>query len=351
MISMGWLQGRLIRLIMTNRPLRTAVGFAQFQKRLYFGLLGLLPMRGIMIELTNHCNLSCTMCGNRLMKRKKGFMSRETFDAFIDGIPDGSLTYICLFGVGEPLLNPNAAYFSKRAREKADLVCISTNGIPMRNNDALMENLILSGANHFHFSGDGYNEETYEQVRVNARFRDFIDVLRRFKEARDRLNPDLSIELLYCLTVEHTIDEIRQAYETYHEYVDEITFKPLNNQSNTKIPYDPNKPIFGYSYYFPHRLRPCRSLWGAPLVMWDGRVSACARNYENELIVGDVKEDSIEKIWKGSAYRDIRKSHLTGKIPPRCRGCSDLHENPTKMVDLNMNIRKKANLPDYRVLG
>lgn len=67
----------------------------------------------IQIELTNHCNLSCVECPNRLMKRKRQHMRWDVINAIItDYIVPMEPECIILHKDGEPLLHPE---FSKIA--------------------------------------------------------------------------------------------------------------------------------------------------------------------------------------------------------------------------------------------
>ena len=63
---------------------------------------------------------------------------------------------------------------------------------------------------------------------------------------------------------------------------------------------------------FPNR--PCqlpfRSLW----VHHDGAVSSCCRDYHGELIVGDIKNQSIRDVWNGHVLEKLREAHRKGEV-------------------------------------
>jgi len=308
------------------------------------------PLKVVMLEPTNHCNLSCVMCGNRLLKRDKGYMTQETFDRFIEHLPKEPMDCICMFAIGEPLLHNRLADFFYRIRSRAKERVLSTNALLFLKDESLLERLILAGMNHLHCSGDGYNAATYEKIRINGKFDDFLKSLKSIRETRDRLNTDVIFELQYCLVNRHTLEEFEQVFRTYAELVDEIVFKPLNNQANVEIPFRPNEEVLGYQYYLPDVQHPCQWLWRGPTVLWDGRVSACCRNHCGEFIMGHINDSSLKDIWESPAYQDLRQAHLRGEPPERCQGCSELYEEEFRQWMMNRRIRKQLNRPKFRLL-
>ena len=57
----------------------------------------------------------------------------------------------------------------------------------------------------------------------------------------------------------------------------------------------------------------------------DGRVVACAIDYEGLFSVGNVKEHSVEELWKrlGEHLRSKHKNHDWENLPEICKGCGD----------------------------
>ncbi|MCA8941878.1 MAG: SPASM domain-containing protein [Planctomycetes bacterium] len=59
----------------------------------------------------------------------------------------------------------------------------------------------------------------------------------------------------------------------------------------------------------------------------DGRVFPCCRGPE-ELLMGNVRENTIEEIWNGETYRTLRQRMRAGDYPEPCKGCDILEANP-----------------------
>jgi radical SAM protein with 4Fe4S-binding SPASM domain len=289
------------------------------------------------------------MCGNRFMTREKGFMSRDLFNEIIQQLPDRSMKAISVFALGEPLMHSDLIYFLKTAKPKIKYdLAMSTNGLLFKKDKDFIAEVIMSGANHIHFSCEGYNKNIYEKYRVGAKFNDFLDNLKIFKELKDRLNPDIKVHLLYTLAHDHSIQDYRQAYDTFASYVDEIEFSPLNNAASTKIPYRPDEEIFGYKYFRLDKPNVCSLLWDEPTILWDGKVSACSRNHEGELIMGDIRNNTLFDIWEGEEYQKIRRMHRRKDFQEKCQNCFELYSDVIARPYINKLIRREANLPDLK---
>ena len=77
------------------------------------------------IEITNRCNLRCTFCpGTRRAPRT---MSPAEFDGVLEKL-QGSISYVYLHVMGEPLSHPQLAELLSLAAAREMRVCITTNG-------------------------------------------------------------------------------------------------------------------------------------------------------------------------------------------------------------------------------
>ena len=59
----------------------------------------------------------------------------------------------------------------------------------------------------------------------------------------------------------------------------------------------------------------------------NGKVFPCCRGPE-ELVMGNVLEQSVEEIWNGDRYREFRRRMFSGDYPDVCKGCDVLTANP-----------------------
>jgi MoaA/NifB/PqqE/SkfB family radical SAM enzyme len=68
---------------------------------------------------------------------------------------------------------------------------------------------------------------------------------------------------------------------------------------------------------------PCLTALVGMTILHDGRVALCSRDYEGEVILGDVSKDSIRGVWNSPLAREIRLKHLEGGRGAlrMCHGC------------------------------
>jgi radical SAM protein with 4Fe4S-binding SPASM domain len=73
----------------------------------------------------------------------------------------------------------------------------------------------------------------------------------------------------------------------------------------------------------PVKRGPCHRLLTSPVILADGRVNACAcRDVEAELVIGDLRTQSLPEILGGDALHTLIEQHDTGHLPPVCERCT-----------------------------
>lgn len=187
------------------------------------------------VELTNHCNATCSYCPHYKMTREMGFMTEETF-ARVLWVMDNK--YVTLHNFGEPTLHPLLPTFITQAREKGIKTEFSTNG--------------------------GVLDR--EGVKALMESRPY-----RIRIAYDEFQPDEFIKqvLLYN---QSTIVHIHSVNGSLEEK------KPFNTFAGSVegvSEYDKRLPCYFHKYnYF--------------TVLWDGRITSCCQDYEGVTAQGTV---------------------------------------------------------------
>jgi MoaA/NifB/PqqE/SkfB family radical SAM enzyme len=54
----------------------------------------------------------------------------------------------------------------------------------------------------------------------------------------------------------------------------------------------------------------CQIPWSSMTIKSDGLAASCEEDFNNEIILGDAKVDTLYDIWNGKKYADLRKAHL-----------------------------------------
>ena len=76
--------------------------------------------------------------------------------------------------------------------------------------------------------------------------------------------------------------------------------------------FEQNKDLKNMSHYAKQY---CEFPWTSTTVMAEGNVVPCTQISNNEIVLGNVKENSLKNIWNGEKYNELRKMHITGNFP------------------------------------
>lgn len=233
------------------------------------------------IELTNRCNLKCRMCptGRKELTRKRGFMKEQVFGKIVLEARKHN-TPIRLIRWGEPMLHPEFWVFLGLAKSRMLTVHLNTNG-------------------YF------FDDEALDLFEIFK-----IDSIK--------------------ISIHDSSDKVRDAL--YRLSIIEDTFRHVSvtsDESDMDVPYRFDKKSKYTTFYegreYP-RLPNCPEVFNKLSINWDGTVSACCADYDNQMLVGDVRENTLKEIWDGQKMRDYRElvvsdSHWT---LPVCANCYDL---------------------------
>lgn len=265
------------------------------------GNLEVPAIRMAAFELTNTCNLKCSVCSvNNGMKRARGFMDIDLFRRVLETNREIEIAQLCLWG--EPLMHPRLLDFVSAARERNTRSYLYTNGTLL--DDEMSMRILKSGLHRIFFSLDGYGE-TYSRIRGH----DYHDIevrIFRFLKLRQDLGSDMRVGVA-MVACEETAGLTGSFRERWRGVVDEIQITPHITHEQRM------------------RNSRCRLLWlGYPIVLWDGRVVPCCVDYEGTLSLGDVHDEpDLKVIWNGRRAVDLRKEHLDMLYRGVCGRCHE----------------------------
>lgn len=259
----------------------------------------------IWVEPTNKCNLKCVMCPNKTFKQEDlGFMDFDLFKKIIDEAKH--FVYdMNIHHRGESSLHPRFPEMIEYATKNGVTVKFHTNGTLLTESRA--RTFIESGLSLISFSFDGYNKASYENIRVNANFDKVTRNIERFLELKERLGSKTP------KTVMEVMEELEGFEYTREEKEKFLTRMRLMNRLIIKKPHNWAGNI-SIDTYSDDELVACTMPWHAQVVLWDGRVGTCPHDYFAEIILGDVKENSLVEIFNSPKTQELRKRHLELKI-------------------------------------
>ena len=140
------------------------------------------------VELNQICNLRCPMCSITIPKAREKYISEErmTWDTYKKIILECE-QYDCPSmnpqGVNEPLLDPKFEDYIKFA-SKHGFIDITMNTNATLLSEERSKKLLESGLTRLRFSLDAATKETYEKIRIGAKFEPVMKNIERFLEIK-----------------------------------------------------------------------------------------------------------------------------------------------------------------------
>ena len=263
----------------------------------------------LIIEPTNTCNLRCTFCFvTEGMTREGGFMEFDLFKKIIDDSPD--LEHLCMHNWGEPLLHKDIFRMIEYAKNKGvNYVVMNTNGTLLT--DKMIDQIVDSKLDIIRFSIDG-SAETFKRVR-GVELKKIEQNINKLKNVKEIRRPELKMGVVFTIE-EDTEGDVEDYITHWEQIVDHVRLQPkLITSPRTEVCPEP----FGKDY-------------GKLVVLWDGRVIPCCVDYNANLTVGSVQNDTIQNLWKNEKMDLLRKQHLNGQFPDTCANCNECESNKTE---------------------
>ena len=261
----------------------------------------------VILELTNQCNLSCVMCPRRYSNAKSGFLDYKLFKKVIDEMRARCDSGLVPFFRGESLLHPDFMRMLKYITlKRITPVQLSTNAILL--DDKMSDAILNSSINFISFSLDGFDKATYNKVRIGGDFALVVKNIGRFLEKKKLLNRDLPEVQVSMVKTIHTKNTITKFVSEWSNKVDRVRVYEEHSMDGN----------FGYlknSHIKSIAMRkPCKKLINEIAIYCNGDVALCNHDWNRRDSIGNIKKDSIEKIWKNKKYNELRRKHSDGKV-------------------------------------
>lgn len=261
------------------------------------------------IEATSYCNLRCTFCDRQSLvdKGMLGSMDFELFKHILDQFDDACRLWGVKFSYrGEPLLNPDIPNMIRYAKSKGVLdVYFNTNAMLLTKE--ISEKIIDAGLDRISISIDGIDKESYERVRIGAKFDTVVNNMETLLRVRDRLHssiPKIRIQTVKLPGIDET------AYiQRWKSYADEVAMLEYTDESKRETGIDAKWA--------------CPQLWQRLTIEWDGSVFGCNNDSLRGLYLGNAKDRSIYDCWHDVKLNEVRRMHREGlshKVTA-CDGC------------------------------
>lgn len=269
--------------------------------------------KSILIETCNNCQGKCFFCPYDEIRRKEKtiFLDFKVITRLVDEIANHKFERLTLFNNNEPLLDNRIYDIIAYAHQKMpDIeITLSTNGRLL--SQECLKKLKTSGLSTLYISIPSLKEEEYREMMS-------YDLSKIVKIIDGICNPEIikMIRIAIPRTKYYDNDEFVSFFKLRN--IDlcswDVEYKEDWNIAN-KI-----KNIVDFSNYS----GPCDRPMDQAVILADGDMVICCRDWNKDNIIGNVKDKTIYEIWKNQKMIDIQEniaSFSYDKIAA-CKNCS-----------------------------
>ena len=247
-------------------------------------------------------------------------MEMEVYENALNQTEKSAL-WLLLYFQGEPFLHPEIFSMIEKAEKKKLYTILSTNGHFLDEKNC--RRIIYSGLNRIVISLDGSNEESYTKYRRNGDFNKVVEGIKRLVRTKRVMKSHKPIIVIQALIFRHNQEQIKSIKALGKEAgADKLQIKSAqiyNPDQKTEL--IPTKPK--YSRYrtksnneieLKNKLKnKCNRLWFTTVISVDGDIALCCFDKNLDHPMGNIKQDSLESIWKNKTYNNFRQKILTNR--------------------------------------
>jgi radical SAM protein with 4Fe4S-binding SPASM domain len=306
----------------------------------------------IMLELTNHCNLACTICPREYDYGKamdKGQMNVEQAKQIIDELWP-YLDSVGLTGMGETFLYNKIAEITDyiKTKNKGIIISVSTNAVLPGFIELVTK--LINKIDTIQVSIDGL-EDVYESIRINASFQKLDENLRLLSKMCRNTETDLMLNMVVTSDNFHQMpllvkyaEEIGVNYmdftlfnlasvtkieRTYYDFFQSPDFLNVISILEETIKSTPEVIVTNRNFKTDNSFRKCPFPWTHFYICWNGFVPpCCAKPFPKELNFGNVFNNTVMNVLNSDSYRRFRSLWYENNTPDFCDKCHFINIEP-----------------------
>ena len=274
----------------------------------------------ILIDTISYCNLRCTMCAHKDMKRKRGVMGWALFTKIIDEIAlvdKNTRVWMVFFGEAlllkkEPTIFEMISY--TKAKGLTDVV-LNSNANLLDEKTSL--SLINSNLDAIYIGIDAFSPEVYSKIRVGGDYDKVVDnsiKLIKLKQKMNARNPQVYVQFVEMdinASQKEDFIDFWQAQGAIVKIRPKVSWAGLVNASNQTIKKEERWP--------------CHWAMQTMSITDSGDVVTCAVDVDARYVAGNIKKSSLKEVWN-TELKNLRNFHIEGKfdeLPGLCKECMD----------------------------
>ncbi len=301
------------------------------------------------IETTNRCNMRCKMCPRTtMMTRPIEDIDKDSFNSVLDqirphtdaewqewkaycekkyGIKEDDepsenhfFLYIIskviqLHGYGDPLLDKHMHEYVAELHKRGFYSYFSCN--PSNINLDLTYKMLDAGLDYIKYSIETVDDELHKQIRGECS--NFTESYAKILKVLDykhnkKLNTTIVITML-DLNRKNQIEDYKKLLDAFKD-LDVYIYLKSEDCQWYRQDYHGTKSI--------HWSEVCKHPWMTMTIKSNGDATMCMEDFNNEIILGNIRDNSLYEIWNGEKYRQFRNMHLCKAKNIKCNEQCDM---------------------------
>lgn len=288
------------------------------------------------LDLTNKCNHRCPGCCGH--NENNAELSKEQVEAVVEGLKSLDNKGVILSGGGEPTISPYFEYAISLIKKAGMNIGLNSHGMSLDENKA---RIIAENLEYFRISLDAGSPEMYGKIHGMKphHFEKTLENIAMFARIKKELNSKTSFGVGF-LTSELTQEDMEPFVRLVKErgadfaqfrpftgntldilpYLEELRKKYEDNDFKIVASYQKYKEMVDVSY---RGYDKCHGMFFSTVISADFKVWACLHFRQSEKhFLGDLREQTLEEIWRGSRIREVYESINCSECPILCRNDS-----------------------------
>lgn len=255
------------------------------------------------VENITYCNERCTICPYEKMNRRKGIMEMDLYRKIIDEhsalVKKPKLIFPA--SVGEPFLDERLIERVKYASGFYSDIAVFSNASVLDEQKAM--SYIDSGGTELMLTLHGYTKKNHEMITKSA----FYESVRKNIDTIAKLNNRLGNPIIIYLDI-YAAEEV-----ACDDYIEEKRGQGVIAQKiPLKLTHNWGGKILEYSCK--EKKTECKRIYEQFGVQYDGAVVPCCIDVEANMILGNARENSLEKIFTDRYYTELIDMEKSGRI-------------------------------------
>lgn len=300
------------------------------------------------IETTNACNMKCEMCPRTtMMTRKISTIKQEVFKKIVEQLrpwtteewnlwesfvyenyrikkDDMSENHFFLYiipqviqlhGYGDPLLDPHMHEYVKLLSSRGLKSYFSCNpaNIDIDKTTKMFDN----GLDYIKYSIESVDDARHREVRGDAsNFTESYKKILQLIELKEKRSFKTTIVItMLDLNKSWQKDEYEKLRAAFKDLDVYLYLKSEDQQWYRKEFHGTNSV---------HWSELCKHPWMSMTIKSNSEVAMCMEDFNNEIILGNVENDSLFDIWNGQKYNQFRQDHFNLKEGFKCSDECDM---------------------------